>query len=225
MAQANALIGIETAAYYPTLSLTAGGGVPSLSIAQLFSLPVLFWSLRASAAQTIFDAGLRNATVAQYTATYNADVVAYKQTVLTVFQQVEDYIPTLRVTSRQIAKQEEAEQTVQQYLDIATSRYETGLDPYLNVVTAQTTLLGNQQTLITLRVSEMMSPSVPCGAAVETAASSLWMSPWRTRRPAWIRRRFLVDSEREMACIILAEGHRCSNPTPRSPDALKTCAR
>jgi NodT family efflux transporter outer membrane factor (OMF) lipoprotein len=155
MAQANAIIGIEKAAYYPTLSLTASGGVQSSAIAMLFSLPALFWSLGASATQTIFDAGLRNATVAQYTATYNADVAAYKQTVLTAFQQVEDYIATLRVTSQQIAKQGEAVQAAQRYLDIATSRYEVGLDPYLDVITAQTTLLSDQQTLITLRVSEM----------------------------------------------------------------------
>jgi NodT family efflux transporter outer membrane factor (OMF) lipoprotein len=155
MAEANALIGVEKAAYYPTLSLTGSGGPQSSAIGTLFSLPALFWSLGASASQTIFDAGLRNATVAQYTATYNADVAGYKQTVLTAFQQVEDYIATLRVLSREIAKQDSAVQSAQQYLDIAMSRYQTGLDPYLDVITAQTTLLSDQQSLTTLRVSEM----------------------------------------------------------------------
>ena len=65
MAQANALIGVEKAAYYPALSLTGAGGLQSPSIAKLFSLPALFWSLGASATQILFDAGLRNATVAQ----------------------------------------------------------------------------------------------------------------------------------------------------------------
>jgi outer membrane protein TolC len=102
MAEANAVIGIGKAAYYPTLDLTGSGGFQSSSIAKLFSLPALFWSLGASAAQTIIDAGLRKATVAQYTATYNADVASYRQTVLNAFQQVEDYIATLRVISQQI---------------------------------------------------------------------------------------------------------------------------
>jgi NodT family efflux transporter outer membrane factor (OMF) lipoprotein len=155
MAQANALIGVEKAAYYPTLSLTGSGGFQSSNISKLFSLPALFWSLGASASETIFDAGLRKATVAQYTATYNADVAAYRQTVLTAFQQVEDYIATLRVLSEQIIRQETAIQAAQRYLDIATARYQTGLDPYLDVMTAQITLLGDQQTLVTLRVSEM----------------------------------------------------------------------
>jgi outer membrane protein TolC len=121
----------------------------------LFSLPALFWSLGASATEIIFDAGLRNATVAQYTATYNANVAAYKQTVLTAFQQVEDSIATLRVTSEQIARQNAAVKSAQQYLEIALSRYQTGLDPYLDVITAQNTLLSDQQAVVTLRVTEM----------------------------------------------------------------------
>jgi NodT family efflux transporter outer membrane factor (OMF) lipoprotein len=155
MAQANAIIGVEKAAYYPTLNLTGAGGLQTSSITSLFSLPALFWSLGASASQIIFDAGLRKNTVAQYTATYNADVAAYKQTVLTAFQQVEDYIATLRVTSQQIARQEAAIRTAQQYLEIATSRYQTGLDPYLDVITAQNTLLSDQLTEVSLRVNEM----------------------------------------------------------------------
>ena len=108
MAQANAIIGVEKAAYYPTLSLTGSGGLQSSTIAKLFSIPALFWSLGASASETIFDAGLRKATMAQYTAPINADVAAYKQAVLTAFQQVEDYIATLRVTSQQIERQQQA---------------------------------------------------------------------------------------------------------------------
>jgi NodT family efflux transporter outer membrane factor (OMF) lipoprotein len=155
MAQANAIIGIEKAAYYPTIGLTGSGGPQSSTLAKLFSLPALFWSIGASASETLFDAGLRKATVTQYTATYNAGVAAYKQTVLTAFQQVEDYIGTLRLTSQQIARQNAAVEAAQRYLTIAKARYETGLDPYLDVLTAQTTLLSGQQTLLTLHVSEM----------------------------------------------------------------------
>jgi NodT family efflux transporter outer membrane factor (OMF) lipoprotein len=155
MAEANALIGVEKAAYYPTLSLTGSGGLESSHISSLFSLPALFWSAGASASETIFDAGLRNATVAQYKAEYNADAAAYKQTVLTAFQQVEDYTSTLRVTSAQISQQDTAVKAAQRYVDIANARYQTGLDPYLNVITAENTLLSDQQTAVTLRISEM----------------------------------------------------------------------
>jgi outer membrane protein TolC len=118
-------------------------------------VPALFWSLGASAVETIFDGGLRDATMAQYRANYLGDVAGYRQTVLTAFQQVEDYVATLRVTSDQIAQQDSAVQSAQRYFNIALARYQTGLDPYLNVITAQTILLTDQQTLVTLRVTEM----------------------------------------------------------------------
>jgi NodT family efflux transporter outer membrane factor (OMF) lipoprotein len=155
MAQANALIGVEKAAYYPTLDLTGSGGAQASPIGKLFSIPALFWSLGAQASETIFDAGLRKATMAQYTAQYNADVAGYKQTVLTAFQQVEDYIATLRVSSEQIERQQQAIRTSESYVTHEMSRYQTGLDPYLLVTTAQLTLLSNQQTQVTLRVNEM----------------------------------------------------------------------
>ena len=155
LAEANALIGAEKALYYPTVSLTGRGGLESSNITSLFSLPALFWSTTGTATQTLFDAGLRKSTVAQYTAQYNADLATYRETVLTAFQQVEDYISTIRVSSDQLTREGLAVDAAQRYLSIATERYRTGLDPFLNVLTAQTTLLQNQQTQVTLRVSEM----------------------------------------------------------------------
>jgi NodT family efflux transporter outer membrane factor (OMF) lipoprotein len=155
MAEANALIGVEKVAYYPSLSLTGAGGLGSSSITNLFSLPALLWSVGASASETIFDAGLRKSAIAQYTAQYNADIAIYRQTVLTAFQQVEDYLATLRVTSDQITKEQTALNSAQRYVDLATARYQTGLDPYINVVSAENTLLGNQQTQVNLKVAEM----------------------------------------------------------------------
>lgn len=155
MAQANAVVGIARSAYYPSLNLTASGGLQSTALSMLFSVPALFWSLGAAASQIIFDGGLRGATVAQDWAIYRADVAAYRQMVLTAFQQVEDYAATLRILSQQIARQAVAVQSAQKLVDLALARYETGLDPYLNVVTAQQTLLSAQQTWVSLRVSEM----------------------------------------------------------------------
>jgi NodT family efflux transporter outer membrane factor (OMF) lipoprotein len=155
MAEANALIGVETAAYFPTLGLTASGGWEAAAIKGLFAAPASFWSLGASASETLFDGGLRRATVRQFTAQFNADVATYRQTVLTAFQQVEDSIATVRVLSQQIERERAAVAAAQRFLDIATSRYQTGIDPYLNVITAQTTLLSDQQAEVTLRVNEM----------------------------------------------------------------------
>ena len=155
MASANAQIGVETAAFYPTLTLSAEGGFETSAIKHLFDLSSGFWSVGPSASETLFDAGLRRATINQYIETYNADLATYRQTVLTAFQQVEDYLATLRVDSQQYLQLQQAEKSAQQYVDLETGRYETGIDPYVNVVTAQLTLLSDQQALATLQVSEM----------------------------------------------------------------------
>ena len=155
MAEANALIGVETAAYFPTLDLTAAGGWEASALKNLFTAPARFWSIGASASETIFDGGLRSATLRQYNAQFNADVASYRQTVLTSFQQVEDYVATVRVLSQQIERQKAAVSAAERFLDIANTRYHTGIDPYLNVITAETTLLSDQQTEVTLRVSEL----------------------------------------------------------------------
>ena len=103
--------------------------------------------------ETIFDAGLRRAAVRQYTAIYNGDVAGYRQTVLTAFQQVEDALAAERILSRQIGQQQQAAQSAQKVLDLETARYETGVDPYIDVVTAQGTLLADRQTLATLHTA------------------------------------------------------------------------
>jgi NodT family efflux transporter outer membrane factor (OMF) lipoprotein len=157
MAEANAQIGIATAAFYPTLVLSAAGGVESSTLGKLFGWSSRVWAIGGTLSQTIFDAGLRRATVNQFIATYNAAVAGYRQTVLTAFQQVEDFLAAVRILSQQIVKQQQAVNSAETALKLQLGRYETGIDPYLNVVIAQTTLLSNQQTLVTSQVSEMVA--------------------------------------------------------------------
>jgi NodT family efflux transporter outer membrane factor (OMF) lipoprotein len=155
MAEANATIGIAYTAYYPTLTLTAGGGFESSSFSQWFSWPSRFWSIGAALSETIFDAGLRRATVQQYVATYNADLAGYRQTVLNAFQQTEDGLAEVRILSQEIQQEQEAVASAEKFLQLELVRYETGIDPYLDVLIAQTTLLSDQQTLNGLQVEEM----------------------------------------------------------------------
>lgn len=155
MASANAQIGIATAAYYPNLTLSASGGLESSAFKHLFDWPSRFWSIGPTVSETVFDAGLRRATVQQYVAVYNADVAGYRQTVLTAFQQVEDSLAAVRILSQEIQQQELSEQSAKKYLELETGRYETGIDPYVDLVTAQTTLYQNQQTLASLKIEQM----------------------------------------------------------------------
>jgi NodT family efflux transporter outer membrane factor (OMF) lipoprotein len=151
MAQANAQIGIATAAFFPNVTLTAGAGFESTSFLDWLTWPSRFWSVGPALAQTLFDAGLRRATVEQYQASFNQAVASYRGTVLIAFQQVEDNLATLRILGREIQQQDTAVESAARNLRLATARYRAGIDPYLNVITAQTTLLSNQQTAVTLR--------------------------------------------------------------------------
>jgi NodT family efflux transporter outer membrane factor (OMF) lipoprotein len=155
MAAANAQIGIAVATYYPNLTLSAEGGFESSALRNLLAWPSRFWSVGPSLSETIFDAGLRRATVQQFIALYNADVAGYRQTVLTAFQQVEDSMAAVRILSKQIQQQVDAEKSAERYLELARARYFTGVDTYLNVLVAQTTLLSDQQTLASLRTQAM----------------------------------------------------------------------
>jgi NodT family efflux transporter outer membrane factor (OMF) lipoprotein len=155
MAEANASIGIATAAYYPTLTLTAEGGFESSVFHRWFTWPSRFWSVGSSLSETLFDAGLRRATVQQYVATYNADLAAYRQTVLAAFQQVEDGLAEVRILSKEIQQEQQALESAQTYLKLEQARYDTGVDPYLDVLIAETTVLADQQTLNGLQVQQM----------------------------------------------------------------------
>jgi NodT family efflux transporter outer membrane factor (OMF) lipoprotein len=155
MAEANAAIGIAYAAYYPNLTLSAEGGFESSIFSRWFSWPSRFWSIGPTLSETIFDAGLRRATVQQYVATYNADLAGYRQTVLTAFQQVEDALAEVRILSKEIGQEQEAVSAAQTYLKLAQARYDTGIDPYIDVLIAETTLLSDEQTLNNLQVEQM----------------------------------------------------------------------
>jgi NodT family efflux transporter outer membrane factor (OMF) lipoprotein len=155
MAEANAAIGIAYAAYYPNLTLTAEGGFESSAFTKWLSWPSRFWSVGASLPETIFEAGLRRATVQQFVATYNADLAAYRQTVLAAFQQVEDSLAEVRILSKEIQQEQQAVDSAQLQLKLEQGRYDSGIDPYIDVIIAQTTLLADQQTLNGLQVQRM----------------------------------------------------------------------
>jgi len=155
VAEFNAQIGVSKAAYFPTLTLSGDFGFASNALSTLFSLPNRIWAFGASLAQTLFDGGKRQAQVEQALANYDYYVAGYRQTVLTGFQQVEDYLAALRILSQERRQQEDAVASAQKALALEMDRYRLGVDPYLNVITAQTILLSNQRTALTLRMEQM----------------------------------------------------------------------
>ena len=157
LAEANATIGIGYGAFYPSVTLSASGAFEASTFEHWFDWPSRFWSIGPSTSQLIFDGGLYRAELHQYQATYNADVAIYRQTALTAFQQVEDYLAATRILSLQTIKQREAVEAAQTTLNLEMGRFETGIDPYIDVTTAQVTLLSDQESLVTLQIQEAVA--------------------------------------------------------------------
>jgi NodT family efflux transporter outer membrane factor (OMF) lipoprotein len=159
VAAANEQIGIAIAAFYPNLSLTGGGGLESSSLAKWFTLPSRFWSVGAQLADTLFDAGRRRGVVAEQQAAYDATVAAYRETVLTAMQQVEDNLAALRILAAEADKVLQTVQAANRALDIASAQYRSGTVDYLSVITSQATLLNADVTATTL-LTRRLSASV-----------------------------------------------------------------
>jgi NodT family efflux transporter outer membrane factor (OMF) lipoprotein len=157
LAEENALIGVGYGAFYPDVTLSGTVGFESSTFKKWFSWPSRFWSIGPTISETIFNGWLYRAELHQYVAVYNSDLAAYRQTVLTAFQQVEDYLAAVRIYSDQIRSAQDAAKSAQQFLDLEMVRYQSGVDPYIDVLTAQNTLLTDQQTVATLQVSQMVS--------------------------------------------------------------------
>ena len=176
VAAANAQIGIQRAAYFPSLSLGASLGSGGSGVADLFKASHLVWSLGLSVAQTVFDAGATAARVDAAQAARDARVANYRQTVLMAFQGVEDQLTALRTLQEQEPLRREAlsaaERTAQQQLN----RYREGQVGYTEVVAAQASALAAQRALLQLQVNRQLAV-----VALVQALGGGWQAPWQVR--------------------------------------------
>ncbi|AIO33978.1 efflux transporter, outer membrane factor (OMF) lipo, NodT family protein [Burkholderia cenocepacia] len=156
-AAANEQIGVAISAFFPTLTLSASGGFESSVWSQLFTLPARFWTVGPQLAATLFDAGLRAAQTEAARATYDQDVAAYRLSVLTAFQDVEDNLASQRILAQEIDVQRQAVENAQHSLAIVTNQYKAGTVAYLNVLTAQATAFTAQQKLASIAGQRMVS--------------------------------------------------------------------
>jgi NodT family efflux transporter outer membrane factor (OMF) lipoprotein len=153
VAAANANIGIQKAAFFPSLSLTGTASTDAATIGSLFSAATSFWSLGASAAETLIDFGARSAKVAGARAAYNEAVANYRQAVLTAFQQVEDNLAAMTVYRAETTDLAAAADAADRALTITLNEYKAGTVDYTTVVTAQATDYAARQKVILTVVS------------------------------------------------------------------------
>jgi NodT family efflux transporter outer membrane factor (OMF) lipoprotein len=178
MAAANAQIGVAIAAYFPDLTLSASDGFASTALAGLFKASSAAWSLGGSVAATLIDFGSRKYQVQEARAAYDQTVAAYRQTVLTAFQQVEDELAALHILQQQDAVAEQTLQSANQAVTLALNEYKAGTVPYTSVVTAQVTALNAALSLASIRENRLVA-----SIALTQALGGGWSAESQSDRP------------------------------------------
>jgi NodT family efflux transporter outer membrane factor (OMF) lipoprotein len=154
-AAANELIGVQIAAYYPTLTLTANGGFQSNELANLFNTSNFIWGVGGSVSETVFDAGLRGAKVRQFRAQYDEAVANYRETVLTAFQGVEDNLAAQRVYGGEQEKLQAAAAAATLNQTLTLNEYNAGTVDFTTVATAQVAALQAQVAELQIEASRL----------------------------------------------------------------------
>ena len=157
MAYENAQVGVATAAFYPQLTLSGTGGFQSTNITNLISAPSAIWSLGGDLLEPVFNGGRNRANLQYAKRTYDESVANYRQAVLVAFQQVEDGLTGLTELQQATTTQGAAVADAKRALEIANNRYVGGVTSYLDVITAQSTLLSNQRLATQLMGQQMVA--------------------------------------------------------------------
>ena len=157
MASANALIGVAKAAYYPAITLNGSGGFDAADLTKWMVWPSRFWSIGTTVAETLLDFGLRGSQTDKAIAAFDASVAAYRQSVLTGFQEVEDNLSALRILEEEAAIQDEAVAAARQSAKISLNQYKSGIVSYIDVVTVLTISLGNERTSVDIKGRRMVA--------------------------------------------------------------------
>jgi NodT family efflux transporter outer membrane factor (OMF) lipoprotein len=156
-AAANAQIGIAKSAYYPTITLGGTGGFESMNAGAWIQGPSALWSLGAQASELLFDAGKRHALTDAARHSYEAQAAAYKAAVIAAFNDVEDQLSGLRILEQESTAEQQAVASAQHSYDISNQRYKGGVTGYLEVLTAEATLLQNQRTAISVQTRQFVA--------------------------------------------------------------------
>jgi NodT family efflux transporter outer membrane factor (OMF) lipoprotein len=156
-AAANAQIGIAVSAFYPDIDLLGTGGFESTHGGTWLQGPSALWSLGGQATELLFDAGKRHALTRQARDQYEAQVAGYKGVIFLAFEDVEDQLSSLRIVENEYTVEQRAVDAAQKSFDLSNQRYKGGVTSYLEVLTAEASLLQNQRTAIDLQTRQFVS--------------------------------------------------------------------
>ena len=154
---ANALIGVQKAAFYPDLTLTGEVGQEGTNFGQLFNAASNYWSVGGSLAETVLDFGERRAAVRAASAARDAAVANYRQVVLTAFEGVEDQLAILRTLQVEIVQRQQTLDAARKTYQITLNEYRAGTIDYLNVISAAATLYTAAEQVVATQQARLQA--------------------------------------------------------------------
>ncbi|MGE9551598.1 efflux transporter outer membrane subunit [Erwinia amylovora] len=150
---ANASIGAARASFFPTISLTASGGVGSSDLSSLFKNGAGIWSFAPSISLPVFSGGYNVAYLKYTKAQKEYYVAAYEKAIQTAFQEVADALARRGTINDELSSQRNNVTSSATYYRLADMRYQNGVDTYLNALTAQRTLYSAQTSLVSTQLA------------------------------------------------------------------------
>ena len=139
VAGANARIGVATAAFYPSISLTGNVGTASASLNTLFSRRSSIWSIGPEVYLPIFGGGSNKAALSFSKAHYEEVLANYQQAVLLAISEVETRLSATQELNRKATAQSDAVTAAREARLIAKEQYNGGVTNYLSVLDAERT--------------------------------------------------------------------------------------
>jgi multidrug efflux system outer membrane protein len=144
----NANIGAARAAFFPTISLTGSLGTVSTALSGLFGAGTGFWSLLPALTVPIFNAGALKAELDVAKIQKDIGIAQYEKAIQTAFSEVANGLAARGTFDDEVAATQRYTQAQRRTLELSTSRYKNGIDPYLTVLTAQTGYYTAQLALV-----------------------------------------------------------------------------
>ncbi len=154
---ANANIGAARAAFFPSISLTANGGVASSSLSSLFSGGTTAWLFEPQITLPIFTGGANLANLDLAKLEKQAQIANYEATIQSAFHDVSDALVARQTYVDQVQAEQNLVAADTRYYTLAQMRFNAGIDNYLNVLLAQDSLLSARLTLVSLQLAQQQN--------------------------------------------------------------------
>jgi len=153
---ANADIGAAKAAFFPNISLTGLLGFASPQLGGLFSSSQRYWQFSPELQVPIFGGGQRGGLdLAE--ARKNISVAQYEKSIQAAFREVADALAGEATYANELNALRALEDTSLEAVELARVRYETGVDSFLQVQTAEVNLYSTQQQFIRIGLESLLN--------------------------------------------------------------------